>query len=57
MTDVTIDDVILFSRVAPHFELIIELYAKVVDDGSAVFPGKSFDEFVVLILLLCPGFL
>lgn len=42
-TDITIDDVILFSRVAPHFELTIELYAKLVEDGTTfpAFNGTS----------------
>ena len=39
MTDITIDDVLLFSRVAPHFELTVELYARLVDDGGSAFTG------------------
>ncbi len=47
MTDVTIDDVILFSRVAPHFELTLELYARLVDDGGAVFPGNCCKMLII----------
>ena len=53
MTDISIDDVLLFSRVAPHFELTVELYARLVDDGGSAFTG-IYSVYLLKFLIFKP---